>query len=177
MLSELEHGGPRILGRRERPRPEPSGSDRRKAVQLYRNWSKQKRNESPPPWSMRSLIASGCLGEHCVGGLLADPGSTISISDVGRAFADRLNAPEAEFDERLYPSAVVIGLFTQLREKLTRRAGPHFGEGQFPTGNFEMIHYRLVMLPLGGNLWQRGHWMGLASWKTGGYRRRMGREG
>jgi hypothetical protein len=176
-LSEVEHASLRVWGRREQPRPGPSGRDRRKAIQLYRNWSEHKPEDGPPPWSTRSLIACGCLSEHCICGCLVDPGSTISISDLGREFADRLNAPAEEFDGKLYPSAVVIGLFAQLREKLLRCVGPHFGEGRFPTGGFETIHYRLVMLPFGGGPWQGGHWMGLASWKPGGYRRLMRREG
>ncbi len=175
-LSDMEHIGPRMWGRREGPRPEPAGDDRRKAVQIYRNWSEHKPEDNPPPWSKRSLIACGCLGGHCVYGCLTGRGSTISISDIGREFAQRLDAPAEDFDAELYPSAVVIGIFTQLREKLLAHAGPHFGEGRFPTGSFEIIHYRLIMLPFGSDLRDDGHWMGLASWKPGGYRRRMGRQ-
>ena len=175
-LSELERSGARVWGRRGGPRPGPSGGDRRKTVQLYRNWSEHKPEHTSPPWSMRSLVACGCLGAHCVCGCLADRGSTMTISNVGNQFAHRLDAPAADFDDELYPSAVVIGIFTQLRERLMAHTWPHFGEGRFPPATFETIYYRLVMLPFGGGSWWNGHWMGLASWKPGEYRRLMRRE-
>lgn len=96
----------------------------------------------------------GCLTGH---------GSTISISDIGREFAQRLYAAGKDFEAELYPSAVVIRIFTQLREKLRAHAGPHVGEGSFPTGSFEMIHYRLIIWPFGSDLRDDGHWMGLVS--------------
>jgi hypothetical protein len=113
---------------------------------------------------MGSLIACGCLGEHCIGGCLAAIGSTISIVTVGNEFAQLLDVPATDFDADLYPSAVIIGIFTQLRGKLLAEAKLTFGEGRFPTGNFEMIHYRLIVLPFGSDgPWRNGHWMGLAN--------------
>ena len=154
-----------LWGRRKRERPGPSGRDRRKTVQLYRNWATHRQRDSWLSWKLRGRVATGGLSEFCVGGRINFRDSVGSIDEIGGFFGRRLRGPAGDLGKNVYPAAVLLGLFMQWQASLSASSGPHLDEGRFPNLDFEMTHYRLIILPFTDGGGSTSHWLGLGSWK------------
>ncbi len=138
---------------------------RRKTVQLYRNWTLQRRRDSWPPWKLRGRVAAGSLGQFCVGGRVNFRDAVGTIDEIGGFFGRRLRGPAGDLGKNVYPAAVLLGLFMQWQASLSASSGPHLDEGRFPNLDFEMTHYRLIILPFTDGGGSTSHWLGLGSWK------------
>jgi len=152
-------------GKAYRAAPE-TGRDRRKTTRLFKNWEAQQELDTIPAWRVRPRVSTGDLQDYCVCGCFAADNSDVTVDELGGIFRESLDSSSAGLDEDPYAAAVLLGIFAQLGASLPERPRPLFDEGKFPTPDFDVVLYRLVVLPFAQDSRSVDHWLALGSWRS-----------
>ncbi len=128
------------------------------------NWEAQQELDTMPAWRVRPQVSTGDLRDYCVCGCFAADNTDVTVDELGDIFQASLNSSSAGFNEDPYAAAVLLGIFAQLGASLRERPKPLFDEGKFPTPDFSVVLYRLVVLPFAQDKWGVDHWLALGSW-------------
>ena len=119
-----------------------------------------------PDWQVRPRVSAGDLRDYCVYGCFGVDSSDVTVEELGDIFLESLRPSSAGLDGDPYAAAVLMGIFTQLGASLHTRPRPLFDEGKFPTPDFDVILYRLVVLPFAHDSRSVDHWLALGSWRS-----------
>ena len=140
--------------------------DRRKTTRLFENWESHRQLDVMPAWRLRARVSNGDLRNYCIGGRVAAEGPDGANDEMGGIFRESLGTPAAGSNTDSYAAAVLMGIFLQLGASLPDRPRPLFDKGKFPTPDFGLILYRLVVLPFARDLRRVDHWLALGIWRA-----------
>lgn len=142
-----------------------TGRDQRKTTRVLRDRESYRQPESMPGWQVWPRVSAGDLRDYCVYGCFDVDSSDVAVEGLVENFLESLRPSSTGLDGDCYAAAVLLGIFTLLGASLYTRARPLFDESKFPTRDFDVILYRLVVLPLAHDSRRVDHWLALRNWQ------------